>query len=208
MWVLCLHVCMFTWWLEIRRGHWISWDWSHTIVNHHVGAGYRIWVLCKSSRCWAISLAFLLTLTQPYFLEFAKLLCGRSWNRVGSCRKGKWQLQNHFEQWAIYLCGSLGAVNVLEKLSSDLSLEKELGAQRTQLYTLGQRWVAFLKSQASPLHVQVPVCALELSLGSCGGVCRGCSEVSWKAIHSAPASLSGMNPSHCEELGVLGSVQR
>lgn len=72
------------------RGHWLPWNWSHTwlwTTMCVLGIDW-IWVLFKSSPCWAISLALLSTLTQPYFLEFAKLLCGRSWNRIGSCCKG------------------------------------------------------------------------------------------------------------------------
>ena len=47
---------------------------------------------------------------------------------LAAAARAKQQLKNHFEQWTIYLCGSRGAVGVLEKLSSDLYLEKEMGS--------------------------------------------------------------------------------
>lgn len=35
--------------MESRRGGWVTWDWSETVISHYVGAGTRTWDPWKSS---------------------------------------------------------------------------------------------------------------------------------------------------------------
>lgn len=50
----CMYVCVPT---VVRWWCWVPWNWTfQVILSHHVGAGNRTWILCKSSKCsnWAI----------------------------------------------------------------------------------------------------------------------------------------------------------
>lgn len=95
---------------------------SHIIVNHHMGAECLLWVLCKSSPPGPPF--------DPYTTFFSQNLLNFSSvedleTGLVAAARAKGSCKTVFEQCVIYFCGPLGAVSVLEKLSSDLCWEKE-----------------------------------------------------------------------------------
>lgn len=82
--------------------------------------------VCSGFFARAAPLALLLTLTQPSFLNLLNCSSVEDLETaLVAAARAKGSCKTVFEQCVIYFCGPLGAVSVLEKLSSDLYWEKE-----------------------------------------------------------------------------------